>query len=148
MIAVDSNILIYAHRRDSEWHTPAAAALGTLAASGSPWAIPWSCAHEFYSVVTHPGIYSPPSTRDEACGQLDSWIASPALVMLGEDTGYWPELREVLVTGRISGPRVHDARIATICMRHGVAELWTADRDFSRFAGLRTRNPLTDRGSR
>ena len=44
--------------------------------------------------------------------------------------------------GRIAGPRVHDARVAALCLAHGVRELWTADRDFSRFPGLATSNPL------
>jgi predicted nucleic acid-binding protein len=37
---------------------------------------------------------------------------------------------------------VHDARIAALCLQHGVRELWSADRDFNRFPALRTRNPL------
>jgi len=42
---------------------------------------------------------------------------------------------------KVAGPRIHDARIAAVCLAHGVTELWTADRDFSRFPALRTRNP-------
>jgi len=56
--------------------------------------------------------------------------------------GYWPHLRDLLEVCRTVGPRVHDARVAAICRRHGVRELWTADRDFGRLSGLRTRNPL------
>lgn len=55
---------------------------------------------------------------------------------------YWPELRATLTAGRIVGPKVHDARIAALCRLHGVRELWSADRDFSRFPELRVRNPL------
>jgi predicted nucleic acid-binding protein len=51
-------------------------------------------------------------------------------------------LRHQIVSGRIAGPRVHDARIAALCLAHGVRELWTADRDFSRFPSLATSNPL------
>jgi predicted nucleic acid-binding protein len=43
---------------------------------------------------------------------------------------------------RVVGPEVHDARVATLCLQHGVRELWSADRDFGRFPGLRTVNPL------
>lgn len=145
MIAVDTNILVYAHRADSDWHEPAAAALASLAKSAAPWAIPWPCAHEFLSIVTHPRVFSPPSTRAEACGQLEAWFESPSLAFLAEDAGYWPHLRDALNSGKIAGPAVHDARIAALCKHHGVAELWTADRDFSRFRGVVTRNPLTTR---
>jgi len=47
-----------------------------------------------------------------------------------------------MATGLVTGPQVHDARVAALCQLHGVRELWTADRDFSRFAGLVVRNPL------
>jgi predicted nucleic acid-binding protein len=64
------------------------------------------------------------------------------VVLLGEAEGYWAKLSEVLARGRVAGPLVHDGRIAALCMLHGVRELWTADRDFSRFPGLVTKNPL------
>lgn len=73
---------------------------------------------------------------------MDAWLESPSLALLGEADGYWPELRRLLESGRVAGPRVHDARVAAICRFHGVRELWSADRDFGRFAGVRTNNPL------
>jgi predicted nucleic acid-binding protein len=63
MIAVDTNLLVYAHREDSEWHAAAKTCLVELATSGSPWAIAWSSLHEFVAVVTHPRIYSPPAPQ-------------------------------------------------------------------------------------
>ncbi|MEZ0076148.1 type II toxin-antitoxin system VapC family toxin [Planotetraspora sp. GP83] len=147
MIAVDTNILVYAHRRDSEFHVDAAERVRELAESRVPWAIPWACLHEFFSIVTHPRIYAPPSTTDQALHQIEAWLASPSLVTLGEGAGYWPALRSVLVEGKVAGPLVHDARIAGLCLSHGVRELWTMDRDFSRFPTLTTRNPLR-RGGR
>jgi len=51
------------------------------------------------------------------------------------------------VEGKIAGPQVHDARIAALCRDHGVHELWSADRDFSRFAGLAVVNPLVGGGT-
>lgn len=142
MIAVDTNILVYAHRADSEWNEQAHAQLTALAAARATWCIPWPCAHEFIAIVTHPRIYDPPSTIDQAIDQLDAWMESPSLALLAEEPLYWPVLREVMRTGRIAGPRVHDARIAALCRAHGVRELWTADRDFGRFPFLVTRNPL------
>ena len=73
---------------------------------------------------------------------FEAWCESPSLVLLAETEGYWPELRSTLEQGRISGPQVHDARIAAICRDHGVRELWTSDRDFSRFPTLTVVNPL------
>ena len=62
MIAIDTNLLVYAHRRDSGWHERAAAAVQELAEGRASWAVPWPCVHEFLAIVTHPRIYAPPST--------------------------------------------------------------------------------------
>ena len=64
--------------------------------------------------------------------------------MLGEQSTYWSVLRPLLEAGQVTGPQVHDARVAALCRHHGVRELWTADRDFTRFAGLSVRNPLVE----
>jgi toxin-antitoxin system PIN domain toxin len=142
MIAVDTNLLVYAHREDSPWHEPAAARIAELAEAREPWAIAWPCLHEFLAIVTHPRIYAPPTPLPAALDQVDAWLASPSLAVLAETDGYWPELRALLTDGRIAGPQVHDARVAALCRLHAVRELWSADRDFSRFGGLRVRNPL------
>lgn len=142
MIAVDTNLLVYAHREDSLWHAPALAKIRELAEAKAPWAIPQPCIHEFLAIVTHPRIYSPPTPLPAAIGQVEAWLESPSLVLLAETQGYWAELRSALEQGRISGPQVHDARVAAICRDHGVRELWTADRDFSRFPQLTAVNPL------
>lgn len=142
MIAVDTNILVYAHRQDAPWHERAFDVVASLAEQPAPWAIPWPCLHEFIAIVTHPRIYRPPSPLKTACEQVDAWLESPSVVTLAETQDYWPGLRERLLEGKIVGAMVHDARIAALCMSHGVRELWTHDRDFSRFPGLSTRNPL------
>jgi hypothetical protein len=142
MIAVDTNVLVYAHREDSPWHEAAYRRIIELAEGRAPWAIPWPCIHEFLAITTHPRIYSPPTPLEIAIDQVEAWFESPTLVMLSESADYWPLLRSALQGRRISGPQVHDARITTICQQHGVSELWTADRDFGRFPGVTVRNPL------
>jgi toxin-antitoxin system PIN domain toxin len=142
MIAVDTNVLVYAHREDSQWHPQAYARIIELAEGRVPWAIPWPCVHEFLAISTHPKIYSPPTPLSAAIDQVESWLESPSLVLLTESERYWQEFRRILETGKIGGPQVHDARVAGLCLLHGISELWTADRDFSRFPGLKVRNPL------
>ncbi len=142
MIAVDTNLLVYAHREDATWHDVACACIRRQAEGVAPWAIPWPCVHEFFAVVTHPRIYKPPTPVEKAIDQMAAWMASPSLVLLGESEGYWEYLRDLILRGRISGPMVHDARVAAICLQHGVREIWTADRDFGRFSGIRAHNPL------
>jgi len=142
LIAVDTNILVYAHRRDSQWHEQAAACLRELAESTASWTLPWACLHEFLAIVTHERIFSPPTPLPKALEQVAAWLESPTLVVLAETEGYWDVLARVVGRAKVTGPRVHDGRVAALCIHHGVRELLTADRDFTRFGDLKTRNPL------
>lgn len=142
MIAIDTNILVYAHREDSEWHDRAAHAVLGLAEGVVPWAIPWPCVHEFLAIATHPRIFRTPTPIAAALDQVDAWRESPSHTTLAENEGYWTTLRSLVAQARVVGPRVHDARVAALCLSHAVGELWTADRDFSAFPALRVRNPL------
>ena len=146
MRAVDTNLLVYAHREDSPWHERAEACVRGLAQGRAPWAVPWACLHEFLAIVTHPRIYDPPTPVTAALDQLDAWLESPSLVLLAESGSYAGRLREVTLAGGIAGPRIHDARVAALCLHHGVRELWSADRDFGRFPALAVRNPLLEAG--
>lgn len=142
MIAVDTNLLVYAHREESPWHEAAYRRIAELAEGRAAWALPWPCLHEFLAIVTHPRIYRPPTPQEGALAQVDAWMESPTVTLLSESGAYWAELRPLLEAGRATGPLVHDARVAALCRLHGVRELWTADRDFGRFPGLAVRNPL------
>jgi uncharacterized protein len=144
MIAVDTNILVYAHRRDTPTHEAAAAAVKRLAEGHSPWAIPWPCVHEFLSVATNPRIFKPPTPPEAAIRQVEIWMESPTLRLLGEANTYWEELRTAFLRGKLCGPQVHDARIHAICRASGVRELWSADRDFSRMRNLTIVNPCIE----
>ncbi|MGH7001092.1 MAG: hypothetical protein ACREEA_06260 [Stellaceae bacterium] len=78
---------------------------------------------------------------------MDAWLESPSLALLAESPAHWPRLC-ALAGGGIAGAQGHDARVAALCLQHGVRELWSADRDFSRFAGPAVVNPLIGDGSR
>ena len=142
MIALDTNLLVYAHRYELELHAPAEALLREVGEGAEPWAIPWPCLHEFLAVATHARIFDPPTPRDVALAQVDAWLESPTLVLLAERSDHWRHHRLLLEAGDVRGGRVHDARVAAICLAHGVTELWSADRDFGRFPQIRVRNPL------
>jgi len=77
---------------------------------------------------------------------LAAWLGSPSVVLLGEASDHWSVLAELIEAGQVRGPMVHDARVAAICLGHGVDRLWTTDRDFSRFPALAVHNPLVGRG--
>ena len=148
MTALDTNILVSAHRMESPWHGEAAKCVRDLAEGSRSWAIPWPCIHEFIGCVPHPGIFRPPTPLRKALDDLEIWMESPSLRLIGEPQRYWPVLRDTLVAGAVAGPVVHDGRVAAICLAHGVTVLYSADRDFSRFPALPVRNPLTPPGSK
>ncbi len=142
MIAVDSNILVYSHRAESAWHPSAAEAVRDLAEGAAAWAIPWPCIHEFLAICTHPRIYNPPTPIGHALEAMAAWLESPTLFLLSEGPGYAESLKAVVQESKVVGAAIHDARIAALCRLHGVKEILSADRDFSRFRGLEVRNPL------
>jgi hypothetical protein len=142
MIGVDTNILICAHRTDSPWHQQARRQIRELAEGEAAWAIAWPAIHEFVAIVTHPRIFQPPTPLAGALRQVEIWLESPSLRVLGEASGYWTELKAALTAGKVAGGMVHDAHIAAICRQHGVRTLLSADRDLTRFGGLRVVNPL------
>lgn len=142
MIAVDTYLLVYAHRTDAAFHQPARAALEALALGRAAWAVPWPCVHEFISVVTHTRIFKTPTPVELALSQMQALADLPQVVMLSEGDGYLDRLAAVAAPARTQGGAVHDARIAALCLHHGVTQLWSADRDFTRFPDLPVRNPL------
>ena len=142
MFAVDTNVLVYAHREDSPLHEDSVRVVRRLAEGALPWAIPYPCVHEFYSVVTNPKIYRPASTPDQALSQLAAWIESPTLTLIGERADHILRLSEMIRNGHVVGAKVHDARIAALCVSHGTEALISLDRDFSRFPTLRTISPV------
>jgi len=84
LIAADTNILVYAHRADSEWHEQARSRIESLAQGRVSWGLPWPCIHEFLAIVSHPRIYDPPSTVVQALDQVDAWLESPVAEVLAE----------------------------------------------------------------
>lgn len=142
MIAVDTNILVYAHRAESKWHAIASERVRSLAEGDRAWMIPMPCLHEFLATVTHPRIAPVPTPLGIAFDQIRFWMESPTLSVERESASHLDTLRSLLLRSKVAGGAIHDARVAAICLDHGVTELWTADRDFLRFPGVPAVNPL------
>ena len=144
MIAVDTNVLVYAHRRESRSHEEAVAVIRSLAEGDSAWAIPWPCCYEFLSVVTNRRIWKDDATTPErGWDQIAAWAASPSNRLIGETDDFLEILGRFVQRPRVVGGVVHDARIAAICVAHGADVLLTRDRDFTLFPELRTQDPMS-----
>jgi toxin-antitoxin system PIN domain toxin len=142
MIALDANLLVYAIRADAPHHAAALKVVRQLAEGDSQWLLPWPCVHEFLAISTHPRVYSPPTPQDRALNFMTRLLASPAVEVGHETSDHWRVLRQLLEDAGTTGPAVHDARVAAICIEHGASALYSADRDFTKFAGLKVVNPL------
>lgn len=142
MIAIDTNILVYAHREDSPHHAAAQRLLHQAVTGRSPVGFPWPVLHEFLAIVTHPRIYQPATPMPDALAAVDAVTGAPGVHLLGEGADHLSIMSDLLASGGVIGARVHDARIAAICLAHGVDALWSADRDFSWFPQLKVVNPL------
>lgn len=143
MIAVDTNILVFADREESARHADALRALHLLAEGDEAWAIPIFCIGEFLRVVSHDRLFDPPTPVRDAYDSIGSLLASPSARLLMPGDGYLRLLPSLIEESRVEGNLVFDAQIAAVCLEHGATTLLTEDRDFARFQSLK---PLDLRG--
>lgn len=139
MIAVDTNVLIYAHRAETDLHAAAAGQLVSLAEGTAAWGLPVFCVGEFIRVVTHRRILNPPSTLTQAVSFLEQVIASPSCRIVRPGPDFVDLLTATAVEADARGNLVFDAQIAALCREHGISTILTNDRDFRRFDHLRVR---------
>jgi uncharacterized protein len=144
VIAVDTNILVYAHRAETIFHESAARCMRQLCEGQSPWAIPAACLSEFLATVTHPNKFKPASELSAAFAQINLWLDAPSARVLHSGVHHWQILSELARAAKLQGGQFHDARVAALCIENGVGVIYTSDRDFGRFKALKTFNPLID----
>jgi toxin-antitoxin system PIN domain toxin len=138
VIAVDTNVLVYAHREETTKHRQATDALVRLAEGDEPWGLPVLVLGEFLRVVTHPRLFSPPTPLQQARGVLHALLESPTARLLLPGPRFWSLLDRTLDEAAATGNLVFDAQIAALCREYGVTTLLSDDRDFRRFPSLKT----------
>lgn len=136
MIAVDTNILIYAHRSEMREHAVALAKLTGIVEGNAPWALPLFCLGEFVRVVTHPRVFSPPTSLEMALDYLERLLDSPSARLLTPSAGFMQTFGDACRQGAVHGNLAFDAQVVAVCREHGVTEILTQDRDFARFPGI------------
>ena len=139
MIAVDSNVLVYAHRTETELHRIATGILVEIAEGPTPWALPIFCITEFLRVVTHRRVFNPPSSLSRAVGFIEDVVASPVCQIVRPGPGFVRILADVAQQADARGNLIFDAQIAAVCHESGIDTIVTNDRDFERFEALRVR---------
>ena len=144
MIALDTNLLVYAHRSGLPEHRAARQAIERASRRENGFGIALPCVAEFLSVVTHPASAGGPSSADKARGFLGALAEAGARVFFPEE-GFADRLLELAGRLGVQGPRVFDLQIALTAFDGGAAELWTHDRAFVAFPGIRILDPLKER---
>jgi hypothetical protein len=141
MIALDTNVLIYAHRSAVPEHRAALRAIEKVAESASGWGIAFPCIAEFWAVVTHPSSSGRPSRPEEAQAFLDQ-LADAGARMLYARSGAMVRLCKLARQLDVQGPRIFDLQIGLICQEGGAKEIWSHDRNFIAVPGLMVTDPL------
>jgi toxin-antitoxin system PIN domain toxin len=142
VVAVDTNILVHAHRRGTVHHEQSLALLAALSEGPTPYALFWPSLYEFLRVVTHHRVFDPPSTVVEALEAVRDLLATPVVRVLSETARHQTLLDRVLQESRVTGNLVHDAHLVALALEHGVHEILTLDGDFARFPQIASRNPF------
>ena len=142
MIVLDANVLLYAYDSDSDKHAKARAWVEEVFSGASPVGLPWQTVSAFMRIVTNPRLAGKRFTPVEVVEIVDQWVKQPNVRLLGPGDNHWSFLRQMIVDGQVRGPLITDAQLAALTVEYG-GVLHTTDRDFSRFPGLRWKNPIT-----
>ena len=142
MIAIDTNLLVYAQREGAAQHRLARRALERASADSRGWGIPLPCIAEFWCVVTHPASSGGPSPVSQARGFLRALVVDGGASIWTPGAGMWERLTQLASEMKITGARVFDLQIALTALENGATELWSHDRGFAGLPGLLVRDPL------
>lgn len=142
MIVLDANLLLYAYNAASSFQAKALAWLRSISAGEEPIGLPWQTVQAFLRIGTDPRLFPHPLPMERAIQIVEDWMALDQVRLLAPGERHWSALRRMLTEGAVRGGMVTDASLAALTIEHG-GVLYTADRDFARFPGLRWVNPLT-----
>lgn len=142
MIALDTNVLIYAHRAGAAEHPAACKALDKAMANPIGWGISIVCLAEFWSIVTHPACPVRPSTPQEASRFIEVLVKDGGATIWLPSVGFGERLLSMAADMKVSGPRIFDLQIALIAYENRARVIWTHDAHFQGVPGLRIEDPL------
>lgn len=143
MILVDANLLIYAVNEDAPVHHAAKSWLEDTLSGTETVGIAWTVLLAFLRVTTRTGLFRSPLPVEAAFEVMSVWLEAPAVVILEPTVHHLRTLRNLVLPLGTGGNITADAHLAALAIEHG-AELCSTDNDFSRFRGLRWRNPLRE----
>ena len=141
MIVPDLNLLIYAHNEDAPHHEPARRWWEGLVNGTERVGVPWVVSIGFVRLMTNPRVLVHPVSTNEATGHMRAWFRFPHVTPVNPGADHLTRFARNLAAAGVGANLVTDAHIAALAMEYQ-AEVHSNDTDFSRFPGLRWRNPL------
>ena len=141
MIALDTNLLLYAHRARTPEHARARKAIERASTEGAGWGIAAASLAEFWAVATHSASAGRPSTPAQAASFVRALVRAGAQIWL-PGPGFGDRLLQVAIDLEVIGPRVFDLQIGLAAFEGGATELWTHEARFVKIPGLRLHDPL------
>jgi uncharacterized protein len=141
VILIDANLLLYAYHPRAEQHERSRIWLESVLSGPDLVRFAWVTLWAFLRIATNPRAFERPLSAAEAEAAIAAWLTQPVAGILEPGERHWEILRGLVRDGQATGPLVMDAVLAAIALEHG-ATLYTTDRDFSRFPGLKWINPL------
>jgi uncharacterized protein len=141
MILTDANLLLYAYNADAAEHDASRRWLENHLSAPDLFCFSWQTITAFLRISTNARAFAQPFTIAEATAIVSEWLERPQSIILTPGERHWEILTNLLATGQATGPLVMDAHLAALSIEHGCV-LATTDRDFARFPGLQTTNPL------
>ncbi len=141
MILVDANLLLYAEDKGCPPHASACRWWDGQLSGSAPVCLCWTVLNAFIRIGTNPRVFERPLTLEQAIVRVESWLAQPCVRIVKPTERHWEVFKKMLVAGQAVANLTTDAHLAALAVEHG-CELNSTDRDFSRFKGLRWRNPL------
>ena len=142
MLVIDTNVLIYAADRGSEYHKPCRTFLEERVADSSSTCLTWNICYEFLRVTTHPKVFVTPWSTVSAQKFIQNLLDAGCSVLTHTDR-HARLLRETLAEfSDLRGNLVHDLHTAVVMREHGISRICTRDTDFQRFPFLTVIDPL------
>lgn len=142
--ALDTNVLLHASDESSSFHRPAIELLEALASGPDLVYLFWPVALGYLRISTHPAIFQKPLSAAEAMANIDDLVSRPHVRTGGEADGFWDMYQEVATQVRVRGNLVPDSHIVALMRQHGVSTIWSHDRDFLKFPGIKVQDPFAE----
>jgi toxin-antitoxin system PIN domain toxin len=143
---IDANILLYAVNKDSLFHVQAKSFIESCAENGKTWHLSWAVIHTFIRISTHPKIMSTPLAPEEAVSVIEQILNLPNVQTMGDnEQGFWEIYKEEIKTAHLRGNQISDAIIVATMKAYGIRTIYTKDRDFLRFRGIKAIDPISSK---